>query len=180
MNKTWWIGALLLLTAGSAILLPRLADLESSLRQDRGAVETFSEDSDMVLDDTNLVDAIGTLPLTLTIGSVGWENGVLSLDLMVTGNDHDPEELYRNMAQAVAFAIQDTTNVNQLLLRVVAEDKWTQTRRLLLAGDIRRREWSGELQKELLNTGNRPLSEHLKSSFRISESDLWKNQFISP
>ncbi|MFC3745839.1 hypothetical protein [Paenibacillus sp. GCM10012306] len=180
MNRTWWIGALLLLTAGSAILLPQFAELELSLRQERGAVETFSEGSHNVLDDTNLVDAIGALPLTLSIGSVGWENGVLSLDLMVTGNDHEPEELYRNMAQAIAFAIQDTSNVKQLLLRIVAEDKWTQTRRLLLAGDIRRQEWSGELQRELLNTGNHPLSGHLISSFRISESDLWKNQFISP
>ncbi|ULO09305.1 hypothetical protein H1230_11325 [Paenibacillus sp. 19GGS1-52] len=181
MNRAWLIGAVTLLTATSAVILPlMLADLDSSLQQERIAVETFTGGHNTMLDNTNLVDVVGALPLSLPIDSVGWEDHVLSLDLLVTGNDHEPEELYQNMAQVISFAFQETANVNQLLLRIVAEDKWLGSRRLLLAGDIRRQEWSRELQDELQSAGNSPLTGHLKSGFRISESELWKNQFISP
>lgn len=181
MNRAWLIGAVTLLTATSAVILPLLlADLDSSLQQEQVAVETLTDGHNTVLDNNNLVDVVGALPLSLPIDSVGWEDHVLSLDLQVNGNDHEPEELYQNMAQVISFVFQETANVNQLLLRIVAEDKWLGSRRLLLAADIRRQEWSYQLQEELQSAGNSPLTDRLKSGFRISESELWKNQFISP
>lgn len=180
MNKAWLVGAVFLLTATSAIILPKLADLDSSVQQRNGTVETFTGSHSTVLDNDNLVDVLGVLPLTLSIDSVGWEDHVLSLDLKLSGNDHKPEELYQNMAQAISFAIQETSNVDQLLLRIVAEDKWLGSRRLLLAGDIRRSEWSYALQDELQSAGNFPISDRLKRGFRISETELWKKQFIYP
>lgn len=84
------------------------------------------------------------------------------------------------MAQTISFAFQETSNVDQLLLRIVVMDKWLDSRRLLLAGDIRRAEWSVELQNELQSAGNLPISERLKTGFRISETELWKKQFIYP
>lgn len=179
MNRNWLIVTVLLLSAASAVLLPKLASLEESGQLQKGAVETFSG-AGIVLGDDNLVDQMATLPLSLAIDSVGWKSGVLSLDLKVTGNAHEPQELYQNMAAAISYAFQETANVDQLLLRVVAEDKWLNSRRLLLAGDIRRREWSLQLHKELLTAGNHPLPEELKKGFRISESELWKKQFIYP
>lgn len=180
MNKAWWIGAVILLSVTSVVLLPQVADLDLSLQQKKGAVETFTGGHNTVLDNDNLVDVLGVLPLTLSIDSVGWENHVLSLDLKVSGNDHEPEELYQNMAQAISFAFQETTNVDQLLLRIVVMDKWLDSRRLLLAGDIRRNEWSSELQNELQSVGNVPLSDRIKTGFRISETELWKKQFNYP
>ncbi|MBT2288594.1 hypothetical protein J7E73_05480 [Paenibacillus albidus] len=180
MNRAWWIGAAALMAAASAAVLPKLADLDAAVRQQYGTVEVFTDGSYTVLEDDNLVDALGAYPFTLAIGSAGWKNGVLSLDLKVTGNDHEPAELYRNMAGAISFAFEETDNVNQLLLRLVADDKWLGTRRLLLAADIRRGEWTKTLQEELAAAGNVRLPERLKTRFRISESELWINQFISP
>lgn len=179
MNRGWMIGTVMLVTAASAVILPQLATLESVLKGQRGAVQTFSG-SHVLLGEDNLVDGLSGLPLTLSIDSAGFERNVLSLDLKVTGNDHEPGELYRNMAEAISFAFQETENVNQLLLRIVVEDKWLDTRRLLLAGDIRRSEWSLKLQQELMNAGNLPLANPLKNQFRISESELWRRQFIYP
>lgn len=180
MNKAWWIGAVLLLTATSAVILPQLADLDATLQHRHGAVETFAGSQGTVLDNDNLVDVLGALPLSLSIDSVGWEDHVLSLDLKVSGNDHEPVELYQNMAQAISFAFQETSNVDQLLLRMVVTDKWLGSTRLLLAGDIRRQEWSYALQNELQSAGNLPISDRLKTGFRISETELWKKQFIYP
>lgn len=177
MNRGWLIGTVMLVTAASAVILPQLADLASMLPQ-HGAVETFAKGG--VLEEDNLVDAVSTIPFTLTIDSVGWKHGILSLDLKVTGNDHEPRELYQNMARAISFAFEETENVDQLLLRIVAEDKWLDSRRLLLAGDIRRQEWSPQLLYALQTTGNVPLPDGLKTGFRISESELWKKQFIYP
>ncbi|AIQ59554.1 hypothetical protein [Paenibacillus borealis] len=179
MNRSWLIGTALLLTAASTMLLPQLAGFGAAPQGNYGAVETLSRDGTVLADD-NLVDLLAQIPFTLVIDKAGWEDEVLSLDLKVTGNDHEPQELYQNMALAVAFAFQETGNTDQLLLRVVAEDKWLDTRRLLLAGDIRRAEWSPRLQDALQNAGNSPLPDSLKNGFRISESELWKKQFIYP
>lgn len=179
MNRSWLIGTVMLLSAATTVLLPQLAGSGIDSQGVYGAMETISP-SGTVLGNDNLVDLLGGLPFSLLIDKAGWENHVLTLDLKVTGNDHEPQELYQNMAQAIAFAFQDTANVEQLLLRVVAEDKWLDTRRLLLAGDIRRGEWSLRLQEALQNAGNSPLPDSLKNGFRISESELWKKQFIYP
>ncbi|MBW4082837.1 hypothetical protein [Paenibacillus sp. S150] len=179
MNRSWLIGTALLITAASALILPQLAALEPSIQRQHGAVETFGGGG-VVLDNDNLVDRLEELPLSLSIDRVGWKGRVLSLDLKVTGNDPEPQELYQNMALAISFAFQETANVDQLLLRVVAEDKWLDSRRLLLAGDIRRTEWSLRLQEALQTAANCPLPESVKSGLRISESELWKKQFIYP
>lgn len=173
MNRGWLIGTVLLVTTASAVILPLLAELEPSLQNQRGVVETFSG-ANTILDNDNLVDILNGIPFTLSIDSVDFDQSVLSLDLKVTGNNHEPRELYQNMAQAISFAFQDTGNVDQLLLRIVAEDKWLDTRRLLLAGDIRRMEWSLQLQQKLEASGNDPLPDALKKGFRIRESELWK------
>ncbi|MNC42802.1 hypothetical protein D3C75_916300 [compost metagenome] len=179
MNRSWLIGTVVLITAASALILPQLAALEPALHRQDGVVETLSGGG-VVLESSNLVDMLDKLPLTLTIDRAGWKGNVLSLDLKVTGNDPEPQELYQNMARVISFAFQETVNVDQLLLRIVAEDKWLDSRRLLLAGDIRRSEWSPLLQDALLTAPSRPLPESVKSGLRISESELWKKQFIYP
>ncbi|WP_379129176.1 hypothetical protein [Paenibacillus sp. sgz500958] len=180
MERAWWVGAVLLLSAASAVVLPRLADLDSVMRQGPGVVETFRGDKSRTLNENNLVDLLGALPFTLTIDNVGWNNSVLSLDLRVTSNDLEPQQIYKDMALAISFAFQDTTNVNQLLLRIIAEDKWIGSRRMLLAGDIRRTEWTLHSLQDLETTGDVMLPDRLRIGFRISESDLWKKQFTTP
>ncbi|MNO24859.1 hypothetical protein D3C76_146880 [compost metagenome] len=179
MNRSWLIGTVMLISAASALILPQLASLEPSLHRQEGAVETISGGG-VVLGSGNLVDLLEELPLTLSIDRAGWKGNVLTLDLKVTGNDQEPQELYQNMARVISFAFQETVNVDQLLLRIVAEDKWLDSRRLLLAGDIRRSEWSSRLQEALETAPSRPLPESVKSGLRISESELWKKQFIYP
>ncbi|MFD1774154.1 hypothetical protein [Paenibacillus rhizophilus] len=181
MNRTWWIGAAMLLTAASAVLLPKMESLHSSAVRVHGTLETFSPGSSgMVLSNGNLVDAVGGLDLSLSIGSVDWEDGVLTLDLKVTDSSLQPKEVYADMAKTFYFAFRDTENVDQVMLRVIAEDKWLGTARLLLAADARRRELSPELLGELQTADNFPLPGRLKAAFRISETSLWKNQFIAP
>lgn len=179
MNRSWLIGSVLLLSAATTLLLPQLAGLGPAAQGVYGDVSITGPGSRM-LENDNLVDALSAVPFSLAIDKAGWVNGVLSLDLKVSEYRHEPQELYRNMALAIAFAIQETDNVDQLLLRVVAEDQWLDTRRLLLAGDIRRNEWSPLLQKMLEDAGNSPLPDMLKTGLRISESELWKKQFRYP
>ncbi|WP_379162320.1 hypothetical protein [Paenibacillus sp. sgz5001063] len=181
MNRSWLIGTAVtvLISAATVLLLPQLATFEPSLHRKYGAVEVFSDEG-VVLGNNNLVDLLEELPLTLSIDRVGLKGKVLSLDLKVTGNGPEPQVIYQNMALAISFAFQETVNVDQLLLRIVAEDNWLDSRRLLLAGDIRRGEWSPVLQEALQSAASRPLPESLKNGLRISESELWKKHFIYP
>ncbi|MBY9081645.1 hypothetical protein KIH86_04625 [Paenibacillus sp. HN-1] len=181
MNRSWWIGAALVVTAASALLLPRMELLQSSPKQASGTVETFSQKGDkLVMGEGNLVDAVGGIPFHLPIGSVGWEEGVLSLDLKVTDTAVRPGDVYADMSSVLSFAFRNTENVDQVLLRIMAEDRWVGSSRLLLAADVRRSELTPELLEELEKTGNIPLPASLKSALRISETSLWKNQFIIP
>lgn len=181
MNRSWWIGAAFVVTAASALLLPRMEILQSSQKPASGTVETFSQRTDkLVLGEGNLVDALGSISFHLSIGSVSWEEGVLSLDLKVTDTAVRPGDVYADMSNALAFAFRNTENANQVLLRIMAEDRWIGSSRLLLAADARRSELTPELLEELENAGNIPLPPSLKSALRISETSLWKNQFIVP
>ncbi|HEY2492528.1 MAG TPA: hypothetical protein VGI33_06425, partial [Paenibacillus sp.] len=74
----------------------------------------------------------------------------------------------------------NTPNVDQLMLRLVAEDKWLNTRHLLLAANVSRYEWSAELTKMLQNNGERPLTDILKRTLHVNETKLWNNQFNMP
>lgn len=112
MNRSWLIGTALLLSAATTMLLPQLAGNVITAQSNYSAVQTIGPDG-LVLENDNLVDALSEIPFSLMIDKAGWENGVLSMDLKVNGDAHEPQELYRNMALAIGFAIQETSNVDQ-------------------------------------------------------------------
>ncbi|MNP65499.1 hypothetical protein D3C76_1610950 [compost metagenome] len=84
--------------------------------------------------------------------------------------------MYKGMAEIISFAFERTTNIDQLLLRLVAEDRWVGSKYLLLAADVRRGNWPSSALSELRNTGDNELSSELKSWFRVTESHLWKKR----
>jgi hypothetical protein len=177
MNRWILMGCTMLLCIGAVIFLPKLFSFQTSFVQFKGVVSAFNPHASTTLTDDNLVDTLSSVPFTLPISQVEWKKSTLSLDMKVLTAESTITDIYENMAEAISFSFENTPNVNRLMLRIIAEDRWVKTRHLLLAADVSRQAWSEEATIELRNYGEEPLSDHLKETFRVTEMKLWLNQF---
>lgn len=178
--KPWIVlGSSILITAAAAVLLPLIQALDSGTAAVRQTQTAISPQQRVQLTDDNLVDTLRELPLTTPIASVSWEHSVLTLDVKLLKEETTPLEIYQNMAELVAFSFYGTTNVRQLLLRVVTQDAWSGERHLLLASDIRRNEWTNETLDQLRSREGAELPAELKSRFRITVTPMWQKRFDS-
>lgn len=167
----------------AGMLLPAVAAvlLAAAVFQFPGdTVQAFGPSRPIILNEDRLVDELGALPLVAKIGSADWSDGKLALDLKVSGGDIGPGDLYADMGTVIGFAFQHTQNVEQLLLRFIAQDKWQGSSRLLLASRVSRGDGSDLLLEELTELGDRPLNNRLRKAFGISESVFWRNLFTHP
>ncbi|BFH61786.1 hypothetical protein [Paenibacillus azoreducens] len=129
------------------------------------------------LNDENIVDELHSLPLTLTIRRVEWNQPSMSIDFIVPNPNTQRSEMYKNIAELLSFSFAGTSNVNQVKLRLIAEDPWLGTRHLLLAADAGREEWDMGLYFELRHVGEDSLPDVIKSRLHVIETNLWKTRF---
>lgn len=174
--KVKWILHSLLVTLGCALLLSAVTRAGGplfgpSLPVSAAVFETGKPEE---LNDGNLVDGLSAVELPVPIAKVDLNGTVLSVDLKVTEERFDKGELYRGIAELISFSFERTSNIDQLLLRLVAEDRWLGTRYLLLAADIRRGEGAESAINELRNAGDGELPKELRTLFRMTETHLWK------
>lgn len=141
------------------------------------AYSAFADEKVIDLTENNLVDELSRLPISIRLSKVNLDQSILSVDLKIGDGSYQPSVLYLNMAELIRFSFERTSNVNQLLIRLVAEDKWVGTKHLLLASDVRRGEWPPSALDDLENLGDHPLSDELRQYFRFTVTSLWKNRF---
>jgi hypothetical protein len=180
MNRWIVLACTLFLCIGAMIFLPQLFTFQTSIAQLKENITVFKPNSSTTLSKDNLVERLHLIPFTLPISRVDWSESVLSLDLKVVKSESTAADIYWNMAEAISFSFENTPNVNRLMIRIVAENKWLNTRHLLLAADVNRQAWNSEWTQELKNMGEMMLPEHLKQTFRVTETKLWQNQFNRP
>ncbi|MHA0855462.1 hypothetical protein [Paenibacillus sp. CMAA1364] len=181
MNRWIIFMCTLLICILTLIFLPKLmANRSSILTTSIGNVSVFNSQHTDRLSDDNLVDRLSVVAFTLPIRTVEWSKSILTMDLKVVQSDTNATEIYQNMAEAISFCFQDTSNVDRLMIRIVAENKWVNKDYLLLAADITRENWNDELTNELKGNGEKLLREQLKLNFHITETKLWQNQFQQP
>lgn len=175
--KQKWALQVILLMVGCTLLLAALSWLSEQGDKTSQVYTVFAEEQPLILTNNNLVDGLSALELPAKITKVDLNRSVLSVDLKVTEDDFDPAKLYQGMAELISFSMERTSNVDQLLLRFVAEDKWLGTRYLLLAADVRRGHWPASALGDLRNVGNHEVPRELQEWFRMTETHLWKSRF---
>ncbi|GIP25582.1 hypothetical protein J23TS9_07120 [Paenibacillus sp. J23TS9] len=177
MNRFILTSAALFITLGTVLLLLPFSNLHTSVSRSPETLPVLLHQPGWELSNDNIVDALHSLPLTMPIRRVEWNEPAMSIDLIVSAPDTKLSEMYENIADLLSFSFSSTINVNQVKLRLVAEDKWLGTKHLLLAADVRREDWDSGLNGELKRTGEAPLSDLIKQRFHVIETILWKNQF---
>lgn len=167
-----------LLTLGCAAALASVSWLGERSGTPPHTAAVFAGQKPAELTNDNLVDGLSSLDLPVPIGKVDLTGGILSVDLKVTEEDFSADRIYQGMAEMLAFSFERTSNVDQLLLRLFAEDRWLGTKYLLLAADVRRSDWRTADLAELRQTGDRQLSEALRQRLRVTETQLWMSRFL--
>ncbi|MCM3784020.1 hypothetical protein M3231_13645 [Neobacillus mesonae] len=178
MNKKKVILMVLSISLGTVVLLATFVTLQKGVLIPQESREVLVDTEHFKLDDHNLVDSLHELKLSAPISKVRWSNDVLTLDLKVEGGAIVPSDIYTDMASVASFSFEETANVQQLMLRVMAEDEWLGSRHMLLSADIRRSEWRPEALNMLKEWKNPELPDELKKWFHMSETNLWRKQFI--
>lgn len=175
--KHKWIIQVFILTLLSAPIMASLSWFGDRIGKPASVSAVFAGERLPELTSDNLVDGLQALDLPIPIARVDLSRGILSVDLKVTEDSFDAELIYEGMAEMISFAFNRTGNVDQLLLRLLAEDRWLGTKYLLLAADIRRDEWPTEAMSQLRSVGNVELPDALRQRLRVTETHLWKKQF---
>ncbi|WP_435925242.1 hypothetical protein [Paenibacillus sp. DYY-L-2] len=175
--KLIWLSRSLILTVGTALLIALFTRQGAAIFEESRAASApvFDEAKPQELRDDNLVDGLSALKLPVPIAKVDLNGSILALDLKVTEDRFDKGTLYEGIAEVISFTFERTTNIDQLLLRLVAEDRWLGTRYLLLAADVRRGEFPESSLIALRELGNREMPRELRSWLRVTETHLWKS-----
>lgn len=177
MKKKKVILIVLSISLSTLMLLATFVTIQKDSMQEVSR-EVLQSSNPVKLEDHNLVDYLHELKLAAQISKVKWNSGVLTIDLRAADESSDPSDIYEDIATVASFSFEETVNVQQLMLRVMAEDEWMGSRHLLLSADIRRSEWNLEALQLLKTWKSAELPDELKQRFHMSETNLWRRQFI--
>lgn len=177
MKRNLFVRAILL-TFICALGMAGTAWLGEHPARQRQVAAVFAGTSPAELTEENLVDALAPLQLPVPIAKVELNRDILSVDLKVEGDSVRTADVYRGMAEMISFAFERTNNIDQLLLRLMAEDRWIGTKYLLLAADVRRTEFTAEEMDLLRHVGSGEIPEELRLRLRMTETKLWKSRFL--
>lgn len=130
------------------------------------------------INDRNLVDYIAKLPLHLPIMSVGWHSSILSIDLLSIPGRTNEDRVYQDLFTLAQFGLQETSNINQVLVRVLEIGPTDHgSKQLLLAMDSRKENLTSQTYVGKQATILQKIT-YLQSHFLISYTRKWKQQFL--
>lgn len=174
MKWTNRIGIMIMLSACMAIGLSLLPRLEQSLpaandfRTGRAAVK---------LTEHNLVDFMVELPLQLRIRKVDISHSILSIDLNLPKNAEEVS-VYRDLYAIVQSSIAKTSNVNQILVRVMDYSGAVNgSAAQLVLAMIADREKSGDMKALPQEISAVALEQQLKARFRLTYTPKWHQRY---
>ncbi|MFO7263495.1 MAG: hypothetical protein C0P68_005115 [Bacillota bacterium] len=129
------------------------------------------------LDRMHLVDFLASVPMTARMERVSWKDHVLEIDLSVQlGQRLTADELYRTLYALSSHALLGTTNVQELLVRIL----WEQPDEppLLLASFVAHRT---DLAKDprMSNVHQLPLELYLSHLFKLTKTASWYHYFMT-
>ncbi|MCR8642297.1 hypothetical protein NV379_06450 [Paenibacillus sp. N1-5-1-14] len=121
-----------------------------------------------MVDDTNVVDLVASLPLQTRVSSVELHHSSLSLDLVLP-KTIDSSLVFRDLARINQSAIQHSSNLNELFIRVLDP---TREGGLLLAVQMDR-EGGKSMPDQLQRASGNDIRKIMDKKFQIKYTDKW-------
>ncbi len=167
-----WVPRLLIVTALSiavASALSYLSQLDESL-------SVFRSVKAHPVSENNIVDVVSKMQLHLRVRRVEVNHAVVSIDLLAVKTSAKSEML-RDLYEVPTMMFASSTNINQVLVRVLdASGDREGNPQPLVAVDARREKW---LPKEAgLRSGTaEELQQYLDNRFRMTYTFKWQERF---
>lgn len=172
MKRLSRIAAILSLSVAITLALSNLPQLERTVRT--GAA-IYADPERSRLTDQNLVDALVSLPLELRIIRAELRQSVLSVDLAVPQGKIPERSVYLDLYELSRYGFTATTNVNQVLVRIMELDREDpHARQLLLAMDARR-ENRPKVEGKAAESSKLDIKAILQSHYAITLTQKWKD-----
>ncbi|WP_058303823.1 hypothetical protein [Gorillibacterium timonense] len=171
MNGITRFAIITLLSAAIGIglsMLPRI-DSESESRPASAGTEATSR----YLSSSNLVDHLEALPFYLNLRHVAWEAPMLTVDFNAP-SAVDVAAVYSDLYRLIRHGLEDTTNVEEVRIRVYGKKLGSSAQApLLLAADARREDEIRFSKKQVGSTEQ--LKRFLETRCRLTETERWRS-----
>ncbi|MCD1260214.1 hypothetical protein B5M42_015490 [Paenibacillus athensensis] len=169
------IGIVAAVSAAMAVGLSLLPQLEQSGGQ--GTVESWSGKRAAQMTERNMVDLLVQVPLQLRIRKVELNHSIVSIDLSLPKNA-EPEAVYRDLYRLTQTMTTRTTNINQVLVRVLDYTGATDTAsgQLVLALEAGRGE-AKDMEPDAGALSQTEMEAQLQNRFHITYTMKWRQRY---
>jgi hypothetical protein len=175
----WWsrIVVTSFVSFGIAFGLSLLPLMEQGERKTQEDITVFKSTELRQISDRNLVDYMLGLSLRTQIIKVDWEHSILTVDLKAA-NDQKVENILKDVFDLSYYGLVGTTNIKQVLVRVMDDGKDGAHRNgaLLLAMDARRDHISLDALQRLKHKET-TLEQYLDTYFAMTYTKEWYARF---
>jgi hypothetical protein len=174
MKWTIRIGIAVIISAMIAVSLSLLPRLEQSLPV-LGGLWTGKKVGQLT--NNNLADFLVELPLQLRIRKVALNHSILSIDLNLP-RSVDEASVYRDLYTIVQSTITKSSNVNQILVRIMdySGAVSSSTAQLVLAMEANR-DKAGDLKQSISSSSAMLLEQELKARFHLTYTPKWQQRY---
>jgi hypothetical protein len=159
-----------LLSAGIAVALSLLPQLENGW--DSPVMNSVRAQP---VSEANIVDVMSKMPLHLRIRRVEVSHAIVSVDLFASPSS-DRNEIIQDLFELPDTLFGHSTNINQVLVRVLDSSKNTgDSGSLLLAADARREKWLSSESGLNIHSAEEK-EQYLQSHFRMTYTSNWRER----
>lgn len=100
----------------------------------------FGQKKQSILNENNIVNFVASFSTEMQIKRVSWKADTLSLDFYVNPDDVDTSVIYRDMYTVIRNGFVQSSNVNEVLLRVFLNDSSSSKAKMLVAVSAQKRD----------------------------------------
>lgn len=167
-----WIPRLLLMTVISIAVAVGLSYLSTLDR----TVNVFRTVQAQPVTETNIVDVVSKMQLHQRIRRVEISHAIVSIDLLSVKTT-EKSELFEDLYEIPSVMFSSSTNINQVLIRVLdGSQNQSGSPGLLVATDARRDKWlSNEPKLRPQSAGE--FQQYLDAHYRMTYTPQWENRF---
>lgn len=169
-----WIARLLLTTVFSVCLVAALSMLPQLERI--GNTSVMRSVKAQPVSEVNIVDVMSKVQLHLRVRKVEVSHAIVSVDLLASPST-GKREIIQDLYELPRSLFHQSTNINQVLVRVMDGSKDSgKATSLLIATDARREKWlPNEPQQYTLSEDE--MEDYLQSHFRMTYTSRWQERY---
>ena len=94
----------------------------------------FSQQKQVYLNENNIVNFIASFPVEMQIKKVSWKDNILSIDFLIHPDTQiDTNNIYKDLYTAIKKGLVQSSNVNEILLRVFLNDMENKHNKIFVA-----------------------------------------------